>query len=227
MGQKINPKLFRAKRRLSQPENVGDVTDNPKSVWFAHPKDYSKVFFQDHDIRNFINKKLPNCGIVEIVIKRFFRRIELTIHTTKPGLVIGRGGSVINELKETLVKRLKLPQDLKLNIEEFKDPNRSAQAIAEDISFALQKRVPFRKVCKNYIEQSKYSGVKGIKIVVKGRLNGAEIARKEEFAHGSIPRHTIDAQIDYAEVPCKTFAGIIGIKVFLNKGNKINNYNER
>lgn len=227
MGQKISPKLFRAKRRISADNTSGDITDQAKSVWFAHSKDYSSVFFQDSEIRDFLKKRLKGTGLVEIVIKRFFRRIEVTLHTTKPGLVIGKGGALINALKSDLLKKLNLSQDLKLNIEEFRDPNRSAQVIADDISFALQKRVPFRKVCKNYIEQIRYAGVKGAKIVLSGRLNGAEIARKEDFSFGSLPRHTIDAQIDYAEVPCKTFAGIIGIKVFLNKGNKITNYNEK
>lgn len=225
MGQKISPNLFRAKRRLSAHNTAGDITDQAKSVWFAHDKDYATVLFQDSDIRGFLKKKLPQAGVVEVVIKRYFRRLEIVIHTTKPGLVIGRGGVIINGLKADLIKKFNLPKDLKLNIEEFKDPNRSAQVIADDISFALTKRVPFRRVCKNYIDQIRYSGVKGAKIVLKGRLNGAEIARKEEFAFGSVPRHTIESQIDYAEVPCKTFAGIIGIKVFLNKGSKITNYN--
>lgn len=229
MGQKISPHLFRAKQRIANTGRrgnnaSGDVTSQARSVWFADKRGYSKLLLQDIKLRKYLKDKLSHAGLVEVVIKRYFRRIEINLHVTKPGIVIGKGGAAIQDLKKDLLQKFDLPSDVKINIEEFKDPNRSAQVIAEEISFALKKRVPFRRLAKNFIERIRYSGVLGAKIVIKGRLNGADIARKEEFAFGSVPRHTIDSQIDYANVHCRTYAGVIGIKVFLYKGDKITNY---
>jgi small subunit ribosomal protein S3 len=225
MGQKISVNLFRAKQRLSNVSgHAKDATSLQRSVWFANKRGYSKLLLQDNEIRNYLKKELASAGLVECVIRRYVRRVEINLYVTKPGIVIGRGGSSINKLKEDLVSKFNLPQDLKLNIEEFKDPNKSAAVIAEDISQALQKNVPYRRLAKSVLEKIRYSGILGAKISIKGRLNKAEIARKEEFNFGSIPRHTIDSQIDYALVHCRTTAGIIGIKVFLYKGDKITNY---
>ena len=201
-----------------------DIVAFPKSVWFADRKSYAVILDQDIKIRRFLEARLAGTGVAKITIKRYFRKLEIIIHTTKPGLIIGRGGSLIEATKKALIKKFKLNKGLNLVIEEFRDPNKSAQVIADDIANALGKRVPFRKVAKNYIERIKYSGILGAKIVIKGRLNGADIARKEEFGFGSVPRHTIDSQIDYAQVHAPTYAGVIGVKVFLYKGDKITNY---
>lgn len=225
MGQKISVDLFRAKQKLGNSASGGaDITSTPKSVWFASGRSYSKLLLQDIEIRRYLEERLKGTGLAKIAIKRYFRKVEIILHTTKPGLIIGKGGALINQLKDDVIKKFKLPKDLKFSIEEFRDPNKSAKVIAEDIANALQKRVPFRRVAKDYVDRIRYSGILGAKIVIKGRLNGAEIARKEEFSFGSIPRHTIDSQIDYGQVHCRTFAGVIGIKVFLYKGDKITNY---
>lgn len=225
MGTKISIELFRAKAKLGNVvgRNQAPVS-TPKSVWYVDDKSYASVLLQDHQIREFLFKRLYGMGVAKIEIKRVFRKLEIAIHTTKPGLIIGKGGSLINELKQDLLTKLKLPADLKLSIIEFRDPNRSANVIAEDIAGALVKRVPYRKVVKNYLERVRYSGVLGCKIKLSGRLNGVDIARSDEFGFGSVPRHTIDAQIDYSLVHAQTQTGTIGVKVFLYLGDKITNY---
>jgi small subunit ribosomal protein S3 len=225
MGQKISVELFRAKQKMANTTNKNaSIVSTPKSMWFASGKTYGKVLLQDYKLREFLDKRLFGLGVAKVEIRRFFRKLEIIIYSTKPGLIIGRGGELINGLKQDLIKNFKLSEDLKLSIQEFRDPNRSAKVIAEDIASALKKRVPFRKVAKNYIDRIRYAGVLGAKIVIKGRLNGADIARKEEFTFGSIPRHTIDSQIDVAHVDCHTFAGVIGVRVYLYLGDKLTNY---
>jgi len=225
MSQKISTNLFRSYQRISNNSKKQDISTIRKSTWFARGKSHSKYLLQDINIRKFLEQSLKNSGYVESIIKRYVRKVEIDIHTTKPGLIIGKQGSTINKLCQDIVKKFSLTEDLKLNIEEYPDPNKSATVIANEISFALSKNVPYRRVAKNFLDRVKYSGgVQGIKIVLKGRLNKAEIARREVFAFGSIPRHTIDSIIDYRHVHCHTSAGIIGVKVFLYKGNKISNY---
>jgi small subunit ribosomal protein S3 len=163
--------------------------------------------------------------LVDIIIRRYFRKVEITLFVTKPGMVIGKGGALINQLKEDLVTKFGLSKDFKLDILEFRNPLGSSQVIADEISEALKKNMPFRRIAKGYIEKLKFGGMLGAKIMIKGRLNGADIARKEEFAHGSIPRHTIDSDIDFALVHCQTRTGILGVKVWLYKGDKLKNYN--
>jgi small subunit ribosomal protein S3 len=225
MGQKSSINLLRAKRRLSNvTNNSAEPSNLQKSVWFADKRSYSKILRQDLDMRAHLTKELQSAGLVEIIIRRYFRKVEVTAFVTKPGIVIGKGGSRINTLREGLVSTFKLPKDLRFDVQEFRDPNRSAQVIASEISEALKRGVSFRRLAKSYLEKIRYSGVIGCKIMIKGRLNGAEIARKEEFAHGSIPRQTIDANIDYAQIHCLTKAGILGVKVWLYTGDKLKNY---
>ena len=225
MGSKISVDLFRAYKRLG---NVSNNSANPndlqKSVWYASSKSYSKVLLQDIFIRKFIFKKLSSAGIVQLVIRRYFKKTEITLFVTKPGLVIGKGGSSIDQLKQDLLKEFSLPQDLRIDVQEFKEPYGSAAVIAQEFADALVRNIPYRRLAKGYIEKIKYAGVLGAKITIKGRLNGGEIARKEDFAHGSIPRHTIDSSLDYFHIPAKTKAGIVGIKVWLYKGDKLKNY---
>lgn len=225
MGQKVSVQLFRAKQRLSNVSNSdAEVTSLQKSVWFATGRSYSKLLMQDIQIREYLKKELQSAGLVEVIIRRHVRKVEISLFVTRPGVVIGKSGASINKLRADLVKKFNLPADLKLNIEEFKDPNRSAQVIATDISEALKKNMPYRRVIKTYLDKIRYSGILGAKITVKGRLNGAEIARKEEVGFGSIPRHTIDSMLDFAHVHCRTTAGVIGVRVLLYKGDKLTNY---
>jgi small subunit ribosomal protein S3 len=226
MGQKISPILFRAKQRLANTtlENT-DATGLQRSVWFSKGRSYSKLLIQDVEIRRFFEKNLRNAGLVDCIIRRFVRKVEINLYVTKPGLVIGKGGATINKLREDLIKEFKLTEDVKINIEEFKDPNRSASVIAQDIAMALEKRVPYRRLIKTYIEKIKYSRILGAKITVSGRLNGVDIHRTEHFSFGSIPRHTIDAHLDNSRAIAKLkSAGTIGVTVTLYKGSKFTNY---
>lgn len=226
MGQKISVDFFRARKRLSKSSNnSGNPTELQRSVWFARGKDYAKVLYQDLELRNFITSQIKNAGLVEVIIRRYFSKIEITLFVTKPGLVIGKGGSLINKLREDLVTKFGLRKDIKIDILEFRNPLGSASVIAAEIAEALRRNIPYRKVAKGYVEKLKMGGLLGAKIMIKGRLNGADIARKEEFAVGSIPRHTIDSDIDFALVHAPTRTGIIGVKVWLYKGDKLKNYN--
>jgi small subunit ribosomal protein S3 len=225
MGQKVSIQLFRAKQRLANvSDGSADVSNLQKSVWFASGRSYSKLLMQDLEIRQYLKNELKVAGLVEVIIRRYFRKIEISIYVTRPGVVIGKSGANINKLRDDLIKKFGLPADLKLNIQEFKDPNRSAQVIANEIAESLKKNVPYRRLIKAYLDKIRYSGILGAKISVKGRLNGAEIARKEEVSFGSIPRHTIDSLLDHAQVHCRTKAGVIGINVILYKGDKLTNY---
>lgn len=225
MGQKISVNLFRAYKRLGNvSNNSGTPSELQKSVWFASAKSYSKLHHHDEEIRTFLRAELQSAGLVEAIIRRNFKKLEIVVFVTKPGIVIGRAGSTINKLKEDLITKFALPKDFKFEVQEFRDLYGSANVIANEISQALIKGMPFRRVAKGYIEKIKYSGILGAKILIKGRLNGAEIARKEVFPFGSIPRHTIDSNIDYALVHSQTKAGIIGIKVWLYRGDKLKNY---
>jgi small subunit ribosomal protein S3 len=225
MGQKISIHLFRAKKRMSKVHNKSaEPTQLQQSVWFAKGRSYSKLLLQDKEIRDYIQKNLSSAGVVNIVIKRYFKKVEVVLFTTRPGIIIGRQGSTINKIKNELVKKFNLPADLRIDIQEFKDANRSSKVIAEDISGALAKGIPFRRLAKIYLEKIRYAGIIGARITLSGRLNGAEIARREEFAFGSIPRHTIDSNIDYALVHAPTKTGVIGVKVWLYKGDKFKDY---
>ena len=179
MGQKINVKLFRALKTLSNVTNQSaDAANLQTSVWFAKGRQYSKLILQDKEIRDFIRATLVGAGLVQTVVRRQFRKVEVSIFVTKPGLVIGKGGQSINKLKEDLIKKFQLPVDLKLDIQEYKEPYRSAQVIADELSDAIKRGAAYRKLAKGFLEKVKYAGVLGAKITLGGRLNGAEIDRK-------------------------------------------------
>jgi small subunit ribosomal protein S3 len=225
MGQKISVNLFRANKRLSNVTN-GSGTPNQlqKSVWYANKTNYSKLLIHDLEIRRYLKKQLAFAGLVQIVIRRYFRKVEIVLFVTKPGIVIGRSGASINELKDSLIKNFLLPKDIKIEILEFKDPFQSSAVVAFEIAEGLKRNVPFRKLAKTYIEKIRYSAIQGAKIEIGGRLNGAEIARTEKFSFGSVPRHTIDSNIDYTYEPSLTKTGMIGVKVWIYKGDKLKNY---
>ena len=206
MGQKVNPKVIR----------IG-ITRDWDSKWFAGKEQYAKLFHQDLAIEDLIKKNLDSEGISQIEILRTQGKVIINIHTSKPGVVIGRGGEIIEKLKETLHKQFKMT--FAINIKEIKKPMLDAKIVAESIARQVEKRVSYRRVAKMSIEKTMESGAQGIKIFLAGRLNGVEIARSEFFSKGKIPLHTFRADIDYANVAASTTYGKIGIKVWIYKGD--------
>lgn len=210
MGQKINPLSFRLKTTKDSPDW--------SSSWYADKKKYPLLLIEDKNIRDFVQKKLSSAGIVSIRIERSAKKIKITLIVSRPGLVIGRGGKELEALK-TEIQKIIVKNNPKINIdiqvEEFKNVDLSAKLIAEKISFQLQKRMPYRRVILSSIEKAMAAGSKGIKVILSGRINGAEISRREKFSQGTVPLSSIKARIDYAEVPCLTRSGYIGVKVYL------------
>ena len=205
MGQKINPISLRL-----------PVTKNWSSKWFGG-KDFRKNLISDIKIRELISKKLGfRAGLAAIEIERSTSQLTVTIFTSKPGVVIGRGGVGIESLKNDLKKITS--ESMKLNIEEVKSPETHAQLIAENVASQLERRMAFRRVINGAVDNSVKAGMLGTKITVSGRLNGAEMARTESNSQGSIPLHTIKANIDYGTARAMTTYGIIGVKVWVYKG---------
>lgn len=210
MGQKVNPLSYRLKTSSTAPEWM--------SSWYADKKKYKDLLLEDYKIRQALEKKLASAGIVNIRIERSAKKIKITLVVSRPGLVIGRGGKEL-ETTKNLVQKFLTKQNSKTNIdiqvEEFKNTDLSAKLIAEKISYQLAKRMPYRRVVLGAMEKAMIAGVKGIKVQLGGRINGAEISRREKFHQGRVPLSTIKAKIDYAEVPCLTRSGYIGVKVYL------------
>lgn len=207
MGHKVHPKIFRM-----------GITQDWKSKWFSN-KNYAEYLEQDIKIRKYLAKKMRDSGIGGIDIERSGDEITVNLHTSKPGLVIGKGGAGTEELKKEIKKKfLHKETKLNLNIHEVTNPLQNSQIVCQGIIEQLEKRIPFRKAVKRSIEQVMQTGVKGVKIIVGGRLNGSEIARKEKFSEGSIPLHTLRANIEYARGAAATTYGAIGVKVWINKG---------
>jgi small subunit ribosomal protein S3 len=208
MGHKINPTSFRVK-----------ITDTWKSRWFSRGS-YIPQLQEDIRIREYLEKHLKKAGLVRIDIERFNDgAITVIIKTTKPGLIIGKGGAGIEELKKKIKDKLKIKKELKVNIEEIRDINLQAQVIANNIAESLEKRVAFRKLMKQSLEQMMNAGAKGGKIAIGGRLNGADIARTEHLSLGKIPLHTLRADIDFARSTAFTTYGTVGVKVWIYKGD--------
>jgi len=204
MGQKVNPVGLRL-----------GVIKGWDSAWFDS-KSYADKIVEDNKIRKYIKARLPKGGISKIVIERTLKRITLTIHTARPGVVIGKGGSEVDKLKEEL-KNL-TGKDLQINIFEIKRPELDAKLVGESIAQQLQARISFRRAMKQAIASSMRVGAQGIKIKCSGRLGGAEMARSEQYKEGRIPLHTLRADIDYAVSEANTIYGKIGIKVWIFKG---------
>ncbi|MFA6007816.1 MAG: 30S ribosomal protein S3 [Candidatus Shapirobacteria bacterium] len=210
MGQKINPIAFRLKTTVGSPEWL--------SSWYADKTEYKELLLEDYKIRQVLQKKLASAGIVAIRIERSAKKIKLTLIVSRPGLVIGRGGKELEATKNEVLKimgKQKTKTNIDIQVEEFKNTDLSAKLIAEKISFQLAKRMPYRRVVLSSVEKAMAAGVKGIKVILSGRINGAEISRQEKFHQGQVPLSTIKAHIDYAEVPCLTRSGYIGVKVYL------------
>lgn len=185
--------------------------------WYANDKDFADLLVEDHAVREYLKKKLYHAGISKIVIERTANRVKVNIHTAKPGIVIGKGGSGVDELKRQIEKMTK--KSILVNIVEIKTPETDAQLVAENIAAQLEKRISFRKAMKQSMQRSmKYASVKGIKTAVAGRLGGAEMARTEGYHEGTIPLHTLRADIDYGFAEANTTYGKLGVKVWIYKG---------
>lgn len=213
MGQKVNPIAFRLETVKNSPEW--------QSSWYANKKKYPIFLLEDKKIRDFIQKKLTAAGVVATRIQRSNKKIKVIIVVSRPGLVIGRGGKELETLKKELQKLISKANgklNLEIQVEEFKHADLSAKLIAEKIAFQLTKRMPYRRVVLSAIERSIGAGAKGIKIILSGRINGAEISRQEKFSEGKVPLSTIKNHIDYFECPSLTRSGYIGVKVYLNLG---------
>ena len=210
MGQKVNPIAFRLETVKNSPEWL--------SSWYAGKKKYPILLLEDKKIRDYLQKKLYSAGIVAIRIERSVKKIKLILVVSRPGLVIGRGGKELENVKKEVIKLMAKDagkQNIDIQVEEFKLADLSAKLIAEKIAFQLTKRMPYRRVVLSSIEKSMAAGAKGVKIVLSGRINGAEISRREKFAQGKVPLSTIKSKIDYAECPSLTRSGYIGVKVYL------------
>jgi small subunit ribosomal protein S3 len=210
MGQKINPTGFRLETLDTNPQW--------QSAWFASPQTYPLYLIEDKKIRDFVQKKFNSAGIVAINILRSAKKVKVVLIVARPGLVIGRGGKELEGLKkdlEKLASRKLGKTAIELQVEEFKHPDLSAKLVAEKIAYQLAKRMPYRRVVLSAMDKSMVEGAKGVKVILGGRINGAEISRREKFSLGIMPLSTIKSRIDYHETPSLTRSGYIGVKVFL------------
>ena len=205
MGQKINPVGFRL--------GVNRTWD---SRWYADTADYGRLVHEDLKIRKPIKQELKQAGISRIVIERPHKKCIVTIHTARPGLVIGKKGADIEVLRKKLSKMTE--DEVRVNLVEIRKPEIDSTLVAEDIARQLERRGSFRRAMKRAIQNSMRLGALGVRIMVSGRLGGAEIARTEQYAEGSVPLHTLRADIDYGTAEAETTYGIIGIKVWIYKG---------
>lgn len=211
MGQKIHPIGFRL-----------GITQEHRSRWFADAKRYPELLQEDHTIRQVVEKKLSNAGISQVRIERKADQIDLEIHTARPGVVVGRGGTGIEVLRGDLQEALGGGnRQIRINVIEVARVDADAGLIAEYIAQQLERRVSFRRVVRQAIQRAQRAEVQGIKVQVSGRLNGAEIARTEWTREGRVPLHTLRANIDYAYRTAKTIYGILGVKVWIFKGEII------
>lgn len=205
MGQKIHPTGFRLA-----------VNKDWLSKWFAKSGDFSTVLKQDIDVREYLRKRLSAASVGRVVIERPAKSARITIHSARPGVVIGKKGEDIEVLKQDLQKLMGVP--VHVNIEEIRKPELDAQIIADGIAQQLEKRVQFRRAMKRAMQNAMRAGAKGIKIMTSGRLNGADIARSEWYREGRVPLHTLRADVDYATSEALTTYGVIGLKVWVYKG---------
>ena len=205
MGQKTNPIGF----RLS-------VNKGWSSIWFAEKNNFSESLEEDVNIRKYIKYRLPNAGISKVEINRTSKKVSVTIHTARPGIVIGRGGEEVNKLKKEL-RQLTNKKDAQINISEVKRPELSAALVGLNICQQLKKKISYRRVINKAMQATMRMGASGIRINIAGRLGGVEIARSEKYSDGSVPLHTLRANIDYALSEAQTSYGIIGVKVWICK----------
>ena len=205
MGQKVNPVGLRL-----------GINRGWDSVWFSKKREYGKFLIEDYKIREHVKKNVVNSGVSQVLIERTSKKCIVSIYTSRPGFVIGKKGSDIDKIKKNLSKISSA--EISLNIKEVKKPELNAYLVAENIAQQLVKRIAFRKTMKRAIQSARRLGAKGIKVCLSGRLGGNEIARTEWQREGSVPLHTFRADVDYAEAEALTTYGIIGVKVWIYKG---------
>ena len=208
MGQKVNPNGIRL-----------GINKTWSSRWFSK-LEYSKLLHQDLEIKKYVEKKLKNASISKVNIERAAKKLRISIYSSRPGIIIGKKGADIEELKNKLTSMSNL--EVFLDIKEVRKPEVEAKLVAENIASQLEKRVSFRRAMKKAVQSSMRLGAKGVKVLCSGRLGGAEIARTEKYHEGSVPLHTLRSDIDYATAEAETTYGICGIKVWINKGEILN-----
>ena len=208
MGQKVHPIGIR----------LGIVKDHT-SVWYADSKNYAKQLITDLAVREYLEKALDHASVSRVVIERPAQTARITIHTARPGIVIGKKGEDVDSLRKLLTKKMGVP--VHVNIEEIRKPDLDAKLVAQNVAQQLERRVMFRRAMKRVVQNAMRQGAQGIKIQVGGRLGGAEIARSEWYREGRVPLHTLRADIDYATYEASTTYGIIGVKVWIFKGEVI------
>jgi len=207
MGQKVNPIGFRLGNQYTW-----------SSRWFASKKRYPTMLLEDIHLREMLMKKLKPAGISKVEIERAVDKWIVTLHVSRPGIVIGRGGSGLEELKKMILLELKLdPKKLEMKIEEVRNPDVDAYLVAVSIADQLARRMPARRVLAQSADRVTRSGAKGVKILISGRIGGAEIARRQAIQKGTVPLHTLRADIDFAKVDSQTKSGLIGVKVWICK----------
>jgi len=210
MGQKVNPIGLR----------VG-INRGWDSIWFAKKREYGNLLIEDYKIRDYIKKNVTNSGVSQVIIERTSKKCIVSIHTSRPGFVIGKKGSDVDKIKNKLSKITR--SEVSLNIKEIKKPELNAYLVAENIAQQLVKRIAYRKTMKRAIQSALRLGAKGIRVCLAGRLAGNEIARTEWLREGSVPLHTFRADVDYAEAEALTTYGLIGVKVWIYKGEIFTN----
>jgi small subunit ribosomal protein S3 len=204
LGQKVNPIGLRL-----------GINKDWESTWFDE-KNYAKKLHEDIIIRNYISSRLSRASIANIEISRTAKKVVVTVHTARPGIVIGRGGSEVENLKKELKKLM--AYDVQINVAEIKRPGLKAELVGQNVAQQLEKKVNYRRAIKKAIQSTMSMGAEGIRVCISGRLNGTDIARSETFREGRVPLHTLRADIDYALVEALTTYGIIGVKVWVYKG---------
>ena len=208
MGQKVHPIGIRL-----------GITKEWLSTWYADSRSFAIYVQQDHEVRVFLKEKLKDASVSRIQIERPAKKANITIHTARPGIVIGKKGEDIEKLRREVARMLKMViHDVRLNISEIRKPELDAQLVAEGIAQQLERRVMFRRAMRRAITNTMRIGAEGIKVKVAGRLNGAEIARSETYREGSVPLHTLRADIDYGLAEAHTTYGVIGVKVWIYRG---------
>ena len=205
MGQKVNPNGLRL-----------GITKDWDSKWYANKKDFGDMLNKDLKIRKFLEKELKNAAVASVVIERTKKRVDVTINTAKPGVIIGRGGEDIDKLRKKISKLI--GEEVYISIVEVKNPDLSAKLVADNIAAQIEARAPFRSAQKRAIRNTMKAGAKGIKTACSGRLGGAEMARTEGYTEGTVPLHTLRANVDYAHSEADTIYGKIGVKVWIYKG---------
>ena len=213
MGQKVNPVGLRL-----------GINRGWDSIWFAKKNKYGKFLIEDYKIRDYIKKNVINSGVSQVIIERSSKKCIVTIYTSRPGFVIGKKGADVEKIKKNISKITS--SEISLNIKEIKKPELNAYLVAENIAQQLVKRIAYRKTMKRAIQSALRLGAKGIRVCLAGRLAGNEIARTEWLREGSVPLHTFRADLDYAEAEALTTYGIIGVKVWIYKGEILNTINK-